>query len=272
MACGQSGPIADPEGASTANVAPSFDASSLDVLADARVIDLSYGYGDETLYWPTSPSDFEKQELAYGDTEGGYFYSSNAICTPEHGGTHLDAPIHFAAGAQTADQIPLRRLIAPAVVIDISDHSEADPDYRLTVQDVEQWEASHGRVPPGAIVLLRTGWGDRWPDRLRYFGDDTPGDASNLHFPSYGEAAAKLLVEQRQVAVLGVDTASIDYGPSRDFLVHRVASEANVPGLENVARLEEVPATGAWVIALPMKIVGGSGGPVRIAALVPAGE
>lgn len=267
LACGRPVPIAEGEAPKAAVSAPSLDA-----LADVRVIDLSYGFGEETLYWPTSPSDFKKEELAYGTTDGGYFYSSNAICTPEHGGTHLDAPIHFAEGAQTTDQIPLRRLIAPAVVIDISRQSAADSDYRLTVRDVEEWEESHGQVPPGAIALLRTGWGDRWPDRLRYFGDDTPGDASQLHFPSYGEEAAELLVGQRRVAVLGVDTASIDYGASRDFLVHRVASEANVPGLENVARLEELPATGAWVIALPMKILGGSGGPVRIAALVPAGE
>ncbi len=238
-------------------------------LSQARVVDLTHPYDGETIYWPTSPSRFELTRLAWGDTEGGFFYAANAFSTPEHGGTHLDAPIHFAAGGWTADQVPLERLIGPAVVIDVGRQAAADADYRLSREDVLAWEASHGPVPEGAVVLLRTGWGPRWPDRLAYLGDDAPGDASNLHFPSYGEAAARYLVEQRGVAVLGVDTASIDYGPSTDFLVHRVAAAANVPGLENVANLEALPATGAWVFALPMKIAGGSGGPVRIAALVP---
>ena len=163
----------------------------------------------------------------------------------------------------------MEQLIAPAVVIDVSAKAAADPDYRLTTEDVRAWETKHGPIQKGTIVLLRTGWGKRWPDRKRYLGDDKPGDASNLHFPSYGAEAARYLVEQRKVGVLGVDTASIDHGPSKDFIVHQIANGANVPGLENVASLEEVPETGAWVIALPMKIAGGSGGPVRIVALVP---
>ncbi len=243
-------------------------APSLD-LDDVQVIDLTWPFDEDTVYWPTSPSAFELERLAYGPTEGGFFYASNTLSTPEHGGTHLDAPIHFAEGRWTADQIPVERLIGPAVVIDVSEKATADPDYRLTREDVLAWEAEHGAVPEGAIVLLRTGWGERWPDRQRYLGDDTPGDASNLHFPSYGESAAELLVGERRAGVLGVDTASIDHGPSTDFIVHRIANEANVPGLENVAHLERLPATGAWVIALPMKIAGGSGGPVRIVALLP---
>ncbi|MCB1037351.1 MAG: cyclase family protein, partial [Acidobacteria bacterium] len=242
---------------------------SLDVLAEARLVDLSYAFDENTLYWPTSPSRFELEELAHGMTEGGYFYSSNSFCTPEHGGTHLDAPVHFAEGARSSDEIPVRQLIAPAVVLDVSAQASADPDYLLTRADVEAWEQAHGEIPRGAAVLLRTGWGERWPDAARYLGDDTPGDASNLHFPSYGEEAARLLVLERGVGVLGVDTASIDHGPSKDFLVHRVAGAANVPGLENVANLEEVPATGAWIAALPIKIAGGSGGPVRIVAILP---
>jgi kynurenine formamidase len=226
-------------------------------------------FDEKTLYWPTSPSAFERKELAYGDTAGGWFYSSYSFCAPEHGGTHLDAPIHFARGGRTADQVPLRQLVAPAVVIDVSRQSDADPDYRLTVADVRAWEKRHGSIAGGTIVLLRTGWGRRWPDRRRYFGDETPGDASNLHFPSYGYDAAELLVRDRRVAALGVDTASIDSGTSRDFTVHRLALGAQVPGLENLASLEELPETGAWVIALPMKIAGGSGGPVRIIALLP---
>jgi kynurenine formamidase len=245
---------------------PGFD------LSTATVIDLSYTYDESTLFWPTSPSRFELQRLAWGPTEAGFFYASNAFCTPEHGGTHLDAPVHFAEGRWTTDAIPVERLVGPAVVIDVSAEASEDPDYRLTVADVQAWEERHGKIMPGTIVLLRTGWGRFWPDAKLYLGDDTEGDASNLHFPAYGEESARLLVEDRRVGVIGVDTASIDYGPSTDFVVHRIANAANVPGLENVASLERLPPTGAWVVALPPKIGGGSGGPARIIALLPAGD
>jgi kynurenine formamidase len=238
-------------------------------LGAARGVDLTHPFDEKTIYWPTAPSSFQLNRLSFGKTEAGFFYAANSFCTPEHGGTHLDAPIHFAEGRRTVDQIPVNQLIAPAVVIDVSAKAAANPDYRLTLEDVTAWEARHGPIAEGTIVLLRTGWGKRWPDRKRYLGDDKPGDASNLHFPSYGEKSARYLVERRKAGALGVDTASIDYGPSKDFIVHQIASGANVPGLENVANLEELPETGAWVIALPMKIAGGSGGPVRIVALVP---
>jgi kynurenine formamidase len=237
-------------------------------LTNAQLVDLTWPYDERTLYWPTSPSAFELKQLAYGPTPGGWFYSSYAICTPEHGGTHLDAPIHFAEGKATVDRIPLERLVAPAIVIDVADRAAANADYRLTAEDIRAWESQHGTIGAGTIVLLRTGWGKRWPDRQSYFGDDTPGATDNLHFPSYGEDAARLLVEERNVAAIGVDTASIDYGQSRDFIVHRIANGADVPGLENVAHLDRLPARGAWVMALPMNIAGGSGGPVRIVGVV----
>jgi kynurenine formamidase len=238
-------------------------------LAKARVVDLTHPFDDKTIYWPTSPSAFEIKSLANGMTPGGWFYASNSICTPEHGGTHLDAPLHFSKEGRPADQVPVRQLIAPAAVIDLSAKAAANPDYRLTLEDVKGWEKAHGAITPGTIVLLRTGWSKRWPDKKAYLGDDTPGDASKLHFPSYGPEAARYLVSERRVGAIGVDTASIDYGASKDFQVHQIAAAANVPGLENVAGLEEVPETGAWVVALPMKIAGGSGGPLRIVALVP---
>jgi kynurenine formamidase len=234
-----------------------------------EIVDLTHALNEQTIFWPTSPTTFKLDRLAYGPTPGGYFYSANAFSMPEHGGTHLDAPIHFAEGAHTTDAIPLDRLVAPAVVIDVTQRAGADPDYRLSAADVEAWEGEHGRIPHGAMVLLRTGWSQRWPDRKSYLGDDTPGDASRLRFPSYGEDAARVLVEQRRVVALGADVASIDYGRSTDFLVHRVAAAANVPGLENLTALERLPATGATVIALLIKIEGGSGGPVRVIALVP---
>lgn len=243
-------------------------AAGLD-LATAGLVDLSHTYDETTLYWPTSPSRFQRTVLAHGPAEAGYFYSAGAVATPEHGGTHLDAPIHFAAEGWTVDEIPLQRLSGPAVVINVRDAAEADPDHRLTVAEVAAWEAEHGRVPEGSIVLLRTGWSRRWPDAMAYLGDDTPGDASDLHFPSYGAEAARLLIDERHVSALGVDTASIDHGPSTDFPVHRLAGERQVPGFENLTNLDALPATGAWVIALPMKIGGGSGGPLRAVALVP---
>jgi kynurenine formamidase len=238
-------------------------------LASGKVVDLTWPFDEKTIYWPTSPSGFELKSISYGRTPGGWFYASNAFCTPEHGGTHLDAPIHFAEKGRTADEIPVRQLIAPAAVIDARRQSAADADYRLTAEDVRDWEKRHGRLAAGTIVLLRTGWGARWPDRKAYLGDDTPGDATRLHFPSYGREAAELLVRERRVGALGVDTASIDFGASKDFIVHQIANGADVPGLENVAHLEELPESGAWVIALPMKIAGGSGGPLRIVALLP---
>jgi len=241
-------------------------------LAASDIVDLSHPFDERTLYWPTAPSGFELRRLHFGKTEAGYFYAANSFCAPEHGGTHLDAPIHFAERGDTADRIPLRRLIGPGVVLDISAQASQDPDYRLRREDIAQFEAAHGRIPPGSVVLLRTGWSRFWPDRKRYFGDDTPGDASRLRFPSYGNEAAELLVLERGVAALGVDTASIDYGRSADFPVHRIAAGANVPGLENLAGLDALPASGFWVVALPMKIGGGSGGPLRIVAVVPRGR
>lgn len=238
-------------------------------LRRATVVDLTWTLDERTLYWPGSPSGFELTRLAHGPTPGGFFYASNSFCTPEHGGTHLDAPIHFAAEGRTVDQIPVRQLIGPAVVIDVTGKAEADRDYRLQPEDIAAWERMHGTIERGSIVLLRTGWGSRYGDRKAYFGDDDPRAADNLHFPSFGEAAARLLIEQRGVGAIGIDTASIDFGPSHEFLVHRLAGEANVPGLENVANLEQLPPRGAWLIALPVKIGGGSGSPVRIVALVP---
>jgi kynurenine formamidase len=238
-------------------------------LSNATVVDLTYPFSEKTLYWPNVKSGFTMTQDAHGMTPGGYFYSANSFSAPEHGGTHLDSPVHFSEQGRTVEQIPVGQLIAKAIVIDVSAQAAANADYRLTAADVQAWEVRNGAIQPGTIVLLRTGWGSRYGDRKRYFGDDTPGATGNLHFPSYGEDAARLLVTDRRIAALGVDTPSIDYGQSGDFIVHRVAAAANVPGLENVANLERLPERGASVVALPMSIAGGSGAPLRIVALLP---
>lgn len=245
-------------------------AGAFDV-AKYRMVDLTHPYGEETLYWPSRPaSHFELQQLAHGDTEGGYFYSSNRFCTPEHGGTHLDAPIHFARGKKAVDQLALEQLIAPAVRIDVREQAQKDRSYRLSVEDVLSFEKQHGKISAGTIVLLQTGWSRYWPNRKQYLGSESQEDASGLDFPSYGEEVARLLIEQRGVKVLGVDTASIDFGRSKDFMVHRIAGAADAAGLENLTHLEELPETGFNIVALPMNIRGGSGGPVRVVALVPS--
>lgn len=240
-------------------------------LAHYEIVDLTHAFDRNTIYWPTAPYHFEMDTLAWGETEGGWFYSAFLFRSPEHGGTHLDAPIHFARDGQAVDQVPLERLLGPAVVIDISHKAQEDRDYRLTVADVTAWERDHGPVPGGAIVLLRADWDRFWPDARTYLGTAERGQvaARNLHFPSYGAEAARVLVEERGAAALGADVASIDYGASTDFPVHRLIMGQNVPGLENLAHLDRLPPMGATVLALPMKIAGGSGAPVRVIALVP---
>ena len=237
--------------------------------AEYQLVDLTHAYNAQTIYWPTSPTAFSLETLSKGPTPGGWSYSANSYASPEHGGTHLDAPLHFGEGQHATEQISLERLMAPAVVIDVRSAAAADPDFALRREDVLAFEAEHGRIAAGTIVLLRTGWSTRWPNRKAYLGDDTPNDASKLHFPAFGAEAARLLVEERDVAVLGADVASVDIGQSKDFQVHRIAAAKQVPGLENLTNLEALPATGAYVIALPMKIEGGSGGPLRAVAMVP---
>lgn len=243
-------------------------APELAIPEGARLIDLSHSFDETTVYWPTAPERFRLEPISVGETEGGWFYSAYSICTPEHGGTHLDAPRHFAAGGSTADAIPLERLVGPAVVIDMSSDAARDRDALLGPAHIEAFEAEHGPITPGTIVLVRTDWSKRWPNVEQYLGDATPGQTSNLHFPGVGEQAAELLVA-RDIAAVGVDTASLDHGPSRDFLAHRVLAAADIPGFENLHSLADLPARGALVIALPMKIGEGSGGPLRAIAIVP---
>jgi kynurenine formamidase len=238
-------------------------------LQNSKIVDLSHTYNDKTLYWPNSPTKFEHKELAFGETEAGYFYSAFTLATPEHGGTHLDAPIHFDRDGNSVEKIPLKQLILPAIVIDVSEKAAENRDYLMQVSDIEAFEKKHGKIPAGSAVLLRTRWDQYWPDAKTYLGDDTPGKTTDLHFPSFGVEATKFMIEERGIALIGIDTASIDYGPSQDFEVHQVVGAKNIPDLENLTNLDELPATGATLIALPMKIEGGSGAPVRAIAIVP---
>ncbi len=236
-------------------------------LPEGEWVDLSHDFCAETIYWPTA-TRFQLEVDSKGMTANGYWYEANTFTTAEHGGTHIDAPVHFARDTLTVDKIPIERLAGPAVVVDVTRQAAADRDYQVRVTDLEAFEARHGRIPEGAIVLLRTGFGSYWPDAQRYMGsaERGPEAALQLHFPGLHPSAATWLVEQRRIRAVGLDTPSIDHGPSRLFHTHRVLFKANTPAFENVANLDRVPATGAWVIALPMKIRGGSGGPLRIVA------
>jgi kynurenine formamidase len=241
-------------------------------LSGYELVDLTHAYDADTIYWPTSPTRFELNELSRGQTEGGWFYSAFSFSMPEHGGTHLDAPYHFDEAGNTVDQVPLSQLLGAAFVIDVAEQAANDRNYRLSAADVMTFEAEHGEIAEGSIVVLRTGWSGFWPDVLAYLGDDTPNDASNLSFPSFGEEAVAFLINERSVSAIGVDAASIDYGQSQHFPVHRIAGRANIPGLENLTSLEGLPPTGASIIALPIKIAGSSGGPVRVVAVLPKPE
>ncbi|HXV50487.1 MAG TPA: cyclase family protein [Candidatus Binatia bacterium] len=243
-------------------------AAQADALDEKKLVDLTYPFSSDTHHWPTAkPFQFEK--VAEGRTPGGFWYSSYNYGGSEHVGTHLDAPFHFAEGKWTTEQVPLSRLIGPALVIDMRRQAEMNSDYALQVSDVHAWEKSHGRIPRDSIILIRSGWGKHWGDRKRYFGTDEAGNVKDLHFPGLSKEAAEFLVKQRGVKAVGIDTPSIDPGPSNDFLAHQVLGAANVPIFENVAALERMPARGATVYAIPMKIKGGSGAPLRIFAILP---
>lgn len=253
----------------TTNEKPQTKTQTAD-FTNGKWIDLSYDFSDETVYWVTA-KEFEKEKVAEGKTDQGFFYSAYNYSAAEHGGTHIDAPIHFAEGRQTVDQIPLERLIGSAVKIDVSAKAAGNPDYQITTEDLTNWEKTNGQIPDGSILFLETGFGKFYPDKAKYLGTNKRGDEAitDLHFPGLAPEAAKWLVENRKIKAVGLDTASIDYGQSTDFGSHVALMSENIPAFENVANLEQLPAKGATVIALPMKIKNGSGAPLRIIALLP---
>ena len=235
-----------------------------------ELVDLSHVYDDTTIFWPTSDR-FRLDKVADGVTPGGYYYAANNFFTSEHGGTHIDAPVHFSQGAQSVDRIPLDRFFGRAIVIDVVSQSERDPDYQVTSDDFLRAEREQGPIPSDAVVLIRTGFSRRWPDSARYLGTVERGaDAvRNLHFPGLHPDTARWLVANRPVKAIGIDTASIDYGQSTLYESHRTLFERDIPAFENLTGLERLPPRGALIVALPMKIGGGSGAPLRAVAILP---
>jgi kynurenine formamidase len=227
-----------------------------------RVVDLSYAINDKLVPWPGDERVFEAKVNATMEKDG---YFTRSFWMLEHYGTHLDAPVHFAQGKSSVEQIAAEKLFGPAVVIDVRAESAKDADYRLTTKRIADWEKQHGKIPAHAMVLLRTGWAARWPDVAKYRNQDAQG---KMHFPGYSVEAAKLLLE-RHVNGLGCDTLSIDYGASADFAVHRVVLGADLYQLENLANLSELPESGAFLMVAPIKLEGGSGGPARVFAFLP---
>lgn len=236
---------------------------------EGRWVDLTYDLSSETVYWPTS-EPFKLETEAEGMTEAGYYYSAYTFCAAEHGGTHIDAPAHFAEGKQSVDEVPLSRLIGPAVKIDVSKKALQDRDYLIAIDDVQAWEAQFDAIPAGSIVLFQTGYGRYWPDAAQYLGTALRGEegVAALHFPGLHPDAAAWLVANRDIKAVGIDTASIDYGQSTTYGTHVALMTNNIPAFENIANIEQVPAQGAHIVALPIKIKGGSGGPLRIVAFL----
>ena len=234
-----------------------------------KIVDLSHAYDAETIYWPTEDG-FRLEKEHDGMTDKGYYYAANKFCTAEHGGTHIDAPIHFAQSRRTVDQIPLEQLTGASIIVDVQRQCEANRDYQITTEDLQDWEKKNGTIASGAIVLFRTGYGRRWPDRARYMGTDERGASAvaKLHFPGLHSNAARWLTASRQIKAVGLDTPSIDYGQSTLFESHRILFEKNVPAFENLANLDQLPTKDFFLVALPMKIKGGSGGPLRVIAIV----
>jgi len=228
---------------------------------ETRIIDLSYAINEKLVSWPGDPKVFEAKTNGTVEKDG---YFTRSFWMLEHYGTHLDAPAHFPPGKSTVEKIAAEKLFGPAVVLDVRAEGEKNADYQLSPAVIEAWEKRHGKIPAGAIVLLRTGWASRWPDTQRYRNTDAKG---TMHFPGFSTDAAKMLLE-RKISGLGCDTLSIDPGNSLDFPVHRQILGSEVYQLENLKDLGDLPEAGAFLVVAPIKLEGGSGGAVRVFALV----
>jgi kynurenine formamidase len=236
-----------------------------------KILDMTYAYDENTLYWPNA-TPFKLTPEFHGMTDKGYWYASNFYAASEHGGTHADAPLHFAKNGRTIDQIPLEEWIGPAVKIDARQECARDRDYLLSVEDIKKWEKKYGRIPAGAWVSMYTGIGTQfYPDAKRVLGTDKKGLPAipELSFPAFSREAAEFLTKERNIKGIAIDTPSIDYGKSQDFWVHRVICGADKVALENIANLDKLPTKGATLYVIPMSIKGGTGAPARVFAIIP---
>ncbi|MFL1011980.1 cyclase family protein [Flavisericum labens] len=238
--------------------------------SERKLVDLSHAYSDKTVYWVTA-KEFKLDTVFKGHTDKGFYYCANNFSTAEHGGTHIDAPIHFSEKGQTVDEIPLEKLIGPAIKIDISSDALNNSDYLIKIDDFLAWENKEKiKIPKGSIILLETGFSKYYPDKAKYMGTAQRGEdaVKKLHFPGLSKEAAKWLVEQRNINAIGIDTPSIDYGQSEYFESHVILLSHNIPAFENLTNLDKLPNSGFEIVALPMKIQGGSGAPLRIVAII----
>jgi kynurenine formamidase len=244
-----------------------------DLFAQGQWVDLTHEFNENAIDWPTA-EPFKKTTAFEGQNPAGFYYSAYNFSAAEHGGTHLDSPVHFAEGQQSVEQIPLEQLIGPAVVIDIRSKTSKNRDYQLSITDILLFEAKNGKIANGSILLINTGFARHYSNQKQYMGTTKRGEegVKELSFPGIHPKTAEFIVRQRQVKAVGLDTPSLDYGKSKQFETHVTLFKHNIPGFENVANLSSLPATGAHVIALPMKITGGSGGPLRIVAFVAKGK
>ncbi|XP_059156914.1 isatin hydrolase-like [Physella acuta] len=237
-----------------------------------EVVDLSHVLGPDSIFFPVFNLPFNLTVLERGQTADGYWFEYNKFDTLEHMGTHLDAPAHVHKGGWRVHEIPVSRLVGPGVVIDVRQQVKNNPDYRVTVADLQRYERRYGRIPDGAAVFMWSGWDVRYPDPQTVFNTPTPNDISTYHFPGFHLDAVNWLIKSRTIYMLGVDTPSIDFGQSRVFEVHQAFTAARILGLENVNNLGRLPASGATVVAAPVKLQDGSGVPIRILGLVPEGR
>jgi kynurenine formamidase len=249
--------------------ATSDTAATLDDLAAGKlaIVDLTWPLSAASVHWPgENYKPFELHDIATLEKDG---VLSKAFSSPEHFGTHLDAPNHFERNQPSVDRIAAEQFFAPGVVIDVSAAAARDADYRLSVADIQAFEAAHGPIPSGTIVLAYTGWSKFWNNATRYRNQDV---MSRMHFPGYSAEAVQFLIAERHVRAIGIDTLSVDYGLSRDFFVHHLLGKAGRYGLENLARLDQLPPRGFYLFVAPIKIETGSGGPTRVFAIVAKGD
>jgi kynurenine formamidase len=239
-----------------------MSSSLTELLGRARVIDLSYPL---TADFPLFPAyDPVRVAQKFTCARDGFFVKSWAF--DEHSGTHVDAPAHFAEGAATVEKIPPEELILEVAVLDIRPRVERDHDWAATPDDVLAWEQRHGPLPERCALFALTGWGSRVHDPAAYLNADAGG---TMHAPGFGEELAEFLKGERPgVRAIGLDTASLDIGASRDFPAHVSWLPSGRYGIENLANLDRLPATGAVAIIGAPALAGGSGGPTRVLALL----